>query len=291
MQMAMAQQQNRHVAGKIVAERISTDTLKTAMLAAMSRHPEADRWSGVDDKQIFGISVVSFTDRDVKDGDVGMFRTTARLLATKEMLFAKVLLDKYAETGLTDAGSLREAVAQANESFSVRGKITFDIEEAVIEGNRIVGIAVADRKKVVATMTEQTRIDAVRSAYRDVVHRQARRLIAGKKYEEALNTLLELRQANLLGREQLFEVLGCFVGMNKPADAEKIVGNLIEGCSDDVKVFRRLVTLTAAGESDEFRRLTDKLQAEINRLDPPEQNAEQVLNQLLNELMRSSSVQ
>jgi hypothetical protein len=290
MQMATTQQQNRQVAAKVVAERISTDTLKTAMLAAMNRHPEADRWSGVDDKQIFGICVVPFTDRDVKDGDIGMFRSSARLLAVKEMLFAKVLLDKYAETGLTDAGSLREAVARANESFTVRSKITFDIEEAIIEGNRIVGLVVADRKKIVATMTEQTRIDAVRAAYCEVVHRQAKRLIAGKKYDEALNTLLELRQAKLLGREQLFEVLGCFVGMNKPADAEKIVDNLLTGHTEDVKVFRRLAALTDTGESDEFRRLTYKLQAEIDRLDTPEQTAEQVLNRLLNELMGTSPV-
>jgi len=291
MQTAEAQRPHQQAA-KVIAEQIETATLKEAMLAALNRHPEADRWSGVDDKQIFGVSVVSFTDRDVKDGDVRMLRQTARLLAAKEMLFAKMLLDKYAETGLTDAGSLREAVAEANESFSVRGKITYDIEETFIEGNRIVGIVVADRSKVMAVMTDAARIDAVRTAYGTVIHRQAKRLIAEREFEEALNRLQELQRAKLLGREQLFEVLHCFVGMNRPVDAEKIIQNLIAGHENDVPLFRRLATITGAGagESGAFRKLTHKLQLEIDRLDPPEPTAEQVLEQLLNELSGQSPI-
>jgi len=100
--------QSRQTVARVVADRIDTETLKKAMLDVLNQHPTADRWSGVDDKHVFGISVVAFTDRDVRDGDVRMFRITARLTAAKEMLFAKVLLDKYAETGLTSTGFLRE---------------------------------------------------------------------------------------------------------------------------------------------------------------------------------------
>ena len=212
--------QPRQTAARVVADQISTDTLKSVMLDVLNRHPEADRWSGVDDKHIFGISVVSFTDRDVRDGDTKMLRITARLLAAKEMLFAKVLLDKYAETGLTDAGFLREAVATANESFAVTGRVTYSIDETIISGNQIVGIVVADRNKVVATMTEPARMEAVRTAYREVVHRQANRLIVGQKFEEALQTLMTLRQSHLFNREHLFDVLRCFIPLHSYQTAE-----------------------------------------------------------------------
>jgi len=279
-----AQHPNQRAAAGVVADRIGTETLEKAMTTALNRHPETDRWSGVDDKHIFGISVVPFTDRDVRDGDVRMFRITARLIAAKEMLFAKVLLDKYAETGLTDAGFLREAVAAANESFSVQGRVTYSIDETIISGNRIVGIIVADRNKIETTMTEPARIEAVRSAYREVVQHRANRLIAGQKYEEALQTLMMLRQARLFDREHLFDVLRCFVGLDRAVDAERIVQSLIDGHSDDLILYHRLVTLTDTRKSNGFRELTRKLQTEIDRLDPPGRTAEEVLSELLNEL-------
>jgi hypothetical protein len=282
--------QPRQTAASVVAERIGTETLKKAMLAALNQHPEANRWSGVDDKHIFGISVVAFTDRDERDGDVRMFRVTARLTAAKEMLFAKVLLDKYAETGLTNAGFLREAVAAANESFAVTGRVTYNIDETFISGNQIVGIVVADRNKVVAIMTEPARIDTVRIAYREVVQRQSNRLIADQKYDEALQTLLTLRQARLFNREHLLDVLRCFIGLDRANGAERIVQNLIDAYSDDLSLYHRLVTLTNTGKSDGFRELTHKLQTEIDRLDPPGRTAEEVLNQLLNELSEPSQV-
>lgn len=275
---------------KVVADQVGTDSLKEAMLLALNRHPKADRWSGADEKQIFGIGVVPFTDRDVKDGDVRMFRHTARLIAAKEMLFAKVLLDRYAESGLTDPGSLRQAVADANGSFGVRGRITYDMEETFIVDDRIVGIVVADRNGVEAVLADPDGIDAVRLAYGAVIHRQAKRLIADRKFEEALMILRELRQAKLLGREQLFDVLRCFIGMDKPVDAEKIVRNLVAGRSEDVDLLRRLAAVTAVGESGEFQRLTHRLLAEIDRLDPSEQDAERVLGQLLDELLESSPI-
>ena len=260
------------------------------MHAALEQHPDATRWAGADDKYIFGISVVSFTDRDVSDGDVKMFRITARLNAAKEMLFAKVLLDKYAEIGLTDANTLREAVADALEVFNISGKVTYTLEETFTSGNRIVGIVVADRSNVTATMTEPTRMEAVRSAYRDVVHRHVKRLMANEKFVEALQHLSELQQAKLLERAELFDVLRCFVGLDKAVDAERIVQSLIAGNSDDVNLFYQLVALTAMGKGNEFRTLTRTLHAEIDRLAPPEQTAEQVLQQLLNELLGASPV-
>ena len=139
-------------------------------------------------------------------------------------------------------------------------------------------------------MTSQDRIDAVRSAYRKVVHYQAKRLIAEDKFEEALLRLLELRQAELFGREQLFDVLHCFVGMERPVDAEKIVNRLITGHTEDIVSFRRLVAITTTGEHNEFQRLTQALQTEIDRLDMFEHSmtAEQVFEKLLNEFSGTS---
>ena len=286
-----AQNLNRQAVEKVVAAKIASKTLETAMLDALKRHPTADRWSGVDDKQVFGLGVVTFTDRDVRDGDIRLMRTTARLIAAKEMLFAKVLLDQYAEAGLADPGSLREAVAETNESFTVQGTITDQTEETVIEGDRIVGIVVADKAKVIAAMTSQDRVEAVRVSYHNVVTRRAKRLIVEQKFEESLHSFVELRQAKLLNREHRFDILRCFVGLDQPADAAKIIVSLIDGHAEDVALLRRLVGITATGESDLFRDLTHKIHAEVERLDPPEMTAEMVLEQLLNELSGQSPVQ
>ena len=275
---------NQKTAAQVVAELIGVESLENAIKDAMIRLPEADRWSGVDEKQIFGLTVVPFTDRDLEDGDVGMFRKTAELLAMKEMLFAKVLLDKYAATGLNDSGTLREAVANANESFFVQSKITYDVNETRIKGNRIVGIVVADRDKVVAIMTEQARIDDVRSAYRNVAHRQAKRLIAADKFEESLTRFMELRLAKLLERDQLFDVLRCFVGLDKPTEAEKIIASLTADHAEDVELYRRLASIVETGNNMTFRKIKRNLNEIINRLDPPELPADQVLDQILNEI-------
>ena len=288
---ADGQTPNRQVAITIVNEQVRSVALREAMLVAINRHQEADRWSGVNDRQIFGISVVPFTDSDARNGDVRLLRTTARLIAAKEMLFANVLLDKYAKTGLTDAGSLRTAVAGVNETFSLQGRVTYDMDATFITGNLIVGIVVANRNRVMAIMTEQVRVNAVRSAYCEVVHRQAKCLIADNKFEEALSRLLELRQAGLFGREQLFDVFHCFVGLDRPLDAERIIDSLLVGHTEDVELFRRLVSITTAGEHNDFRSLTLKLQTEIDRLAPQELTAEQVFEQLLNEFSGASRIQ
>ena len=289
--MIYAQNLNRQAVETVIATKIGSKTLETAMLDALKRHPNAERWSGIDDKQIFGLSVVTFTDRDVQDGDIRLIRTTARLIAAKEMLFAKVLLDKYVETGLTDPGLLREAVAEASESFNVRAEISCQTEETFIESDRIVGFVVADQTKVVATMTGQDRVEAVRVAYQNVVTRRAKRLIVEGKHLEALNAFAELRQAKLLTREHRFDILRCFVGLDQPTDAAKIITSLIDGHAEDVVLLRRLVGITAAGESSQFRQLTHKLHAEVERLDPPDSTPEKVLEQLLNELSGQSPVQ
>ena len=275
---------NRQVTATVIVRQIGLPTLEKAMLDVLERHPESDRWSGNDKKQIFGIVVVPFTDRDVKDDDLGMFRKTAGQLATKEMLLAKVLLDRFAETGLTDPGTLRQAAAEANESLVVRAKIDYSIKETYIEGKRIIGIAVADREKITTTVTDQVQTKAVRDAYRQLVRRDAATLIQKRNFEQALLRLQELRKADLFDRECLSDVLRCFVGLDRPDEAEKIVESLTGAGTDDVEHYRRLAEIVASGRKVDFRRMADRLQKEIDRLDPPEATMEETLNQMLNEL-------
>ena len=270
-------------ATKTVKVQIGLQTLEKAMLDALERHPTTDRWSGVTENQIFGIVVVPFTERDVTDGDLGMLRKTAQLLAMKELLLAKVLLDRFAESGLTDSSTLRQAVAEANESLLIHTKIDFSIKETYLDDKWIVGIVVADREKIVTTVSSRTQTEAVREAYRQLVRQNATTLIQKRKFEQALLRFRELRLAGLYDEECLTDVLRCFVGLDRVDDANKIVESLLAKNSENVELYRHVVEILADSPNVKFQHLMDQLWKEIDRLDPPETTMEETLSQLLNE--------
>lgn len=86
----------------------------------------------------------------------------------------------------------------------------------------------------------------------------------------------------------MFDVLRCFVGLNKPDDAEKIVNHLIVDHQDDLRLYRSLVSIMEHGESKVFQAMIENLQLRIDRLDPPESTAEQVFERILKEVSDSS---
>lgn len=268
-------------AAEVVARQVESVAMEKAILSALGRHPRSDRWSGNTEQQVFGIVVVPFTDRDVQDGDLPMFRKTAGLLASKEMLLAKVFLDRYAALGLTDSGTLREAILTANESLAVHAMIEYALKETSIQRKHIVGIAIADREKIATTMTGPTLTNSVCNAYRKLVRMDTAALIQKQKFESALLRLQELRKANLFDQECLIDVLQCFVGLDQSDEAGKIVENFVDTDRNNLALFLRLAEIVSVGQNAEFQELNNQLQKEIERLTPPEKTMEETLEQLL----------
>ena len=95
------------------------------------------------------------------------------MLAFQELLKAKCLLDRYAAAGLTDATTLQRAVMEAAGTLQVKGKASTVLQGAAVRGDYAIGYVMAEERAVLARLLQESELEKVRSAYRDVMHRQA----------------------------------------------------------------------------------------------------------------------
>jgi len=204
------------------------DSTRQAMLTVLRQHPNETRWSGRDGNLLFGIAIKPLPQRDSRQRAVPAMLELVQMFAVHEMLKAKSLLDRYAAAGLTDATTLRQAVETAAGQLQVTGKAKGVVHQAAVRSGLAVAYIVAPQTNLTAYLLQATELDKVRTAYRDVMHRQARDLMARSNWSDALLLWQHLHQRQLVSQQLYLDAARCFQQLDQTNDAVRVLREALD---------------------------------------------------------------
>lgn len=205
-----------------------SDSTRQTMLTVLRQHPGEMRWSGRDGNLLFGIAVKPLPQGDLRQRAVPAMLELVQMLAVHEVLKAKTLLDRYAAAGLTDATTLRQAVEAAAGQLQVTGNAKGVVFQAAARSGVAVGYIVAQQADLSAYLLQPAELETVRTAYRDVMHRQARELMARSAWADALLLWQHLHQRQLVSQQLYLDAARCFQQLDQSPDAVRVLGEAIE---------------------------------------------------------------
>jgi len=197
------------------------------MLTVVRQHPGLTRWSGRSEKFLFGIAVIPLLTGEIRARAKPLVLSAARLHAEGELLRAKSVLDSYSEAGLSDATTLQQAVLAATGRLDVGGQVQGLISLSGVEGDFAVWYILADERSLTAYLLAPAAMTKVKIAYRDVMHQQARELMKGKDWSDALLLWRHLHQRQLVSQSLYLDAARCFRELGQDDDAIHVLSESI----------------------------------------------------------------
>jgi hypothetical protein len=201
---------------------------RQAMLTVLRQHPQETRWSGRDGDVLFGVVVKPLPQGDSRNRSIPVMLELVQMQAVHEVLKAKSLLDLYAAEGLTDATTLRQAVEAAAGELQVTGKAKGIVRQAAVRSGFAVGYIVAEQSNLSAYLLQTKELQKVQVAYRDVMHRQARELMARTLWTDALLLWQHLHQRKLVSQQLYLDAARCFQQLGQTSDAVRVLTEAID---------------------------------------------------------------
>jgi hypothetical protein len=201
--------------------------LRAAMLTVVRQHPEVSRWSGTSDNTVFSIATRRLGEAGEKDpATPALVRLTAAQ-AANELLMAKSLLEVYESAQLNDATTLRAAVEASTEKLVIEGHLQAISLNSSPERGYAVSVAFGDRQRISAMLVRPADLKIVQEAYRDVMHAQARDLMARMNWPDALLLWHHLHQRKLVSQGLYLDAARCFAAQGKGDDVVKVLDEAI----------------------------------------------------------------
>ena len=201
---------------------------RDAMLTVLRQHPIESRWSGRAGTTMFGIAAKRLPTGTVRPRAVPAMLELTHMLAFQELLKAKSLLDRYAATGLTDATTLERAVVESAGKLKVKGQATTVRQGGVVKGDYAVAYVMTEQQALLAQLLQETELDKVRGAYRDVMHRQARELMQRSNWTDALLLWQHLHKRKLVSQQLYLDAASCFQHLNQVPDMIRVLTEAID---------------------------------------------------------------
>ena len=234
--------------------------VRDAMLVVLRQHPTENRWSGRAGTTLFGIAVKRLPRGSVRQQAVPSMLNLTGMLAFQELLKAKSLLDRYATVGLTDATTLARAVMESAGELQVKGNASTILQGAAVQGGCAVAYATAEEKALLATLLQETELEKVRSAYRDVMHRQARELMQRSNWTDALLLWQHLHKRKLVSQQIYLDAASCFQHLNKVPDMLRVLTEAIDtfGKNAAPEFLEKAGDMALAIETEQSQTLAEK---------------------------------
>jgi len=247
------------VAASYLARSDISEPERDAMLTVLRQHPGETRWSGRSEETLFAIAAKELPKGEMRQRAMPALLDLVHMLAVHELLKAKSLLDRYAATGLDDATTLRGAVEQAAGKLEVTGKVKGLIHQAGSEGDFAVGYVMADQSALTAHLLEPAELEKVRTAYRDVMHRQAGDLMQRNNWEDALLLWRHLHQRKLVSQQLYLDAARCFKELGQHPDSVRVLNEAMDafGESGSTEFFEQAGDLALDIQSDEAQSLAE----------------------------------
>ena len=204
-----------------------SDATKHAMLIVIRQHPDRSRWSGQIDDTLFGLAIKKLP-ANPEHPAIPALVHLAQALAFNELLTAKSILDLYRAADLTDATTLRQAVEGTADGLRVTGSTAGAKQQAGPFGGYAVAFILAQDSALRAELSQPPQVEAVRQAYREVMHAEARQLMARQNWADALLLWQHLHQRRLVSQALYLDAATCFVQLHEPNDAIKILSESLD---------------------------------------------------------------
>ncbi len=197
--------------------------LLESMRTVLRQHPDQARWSGRDDSTLFGLAAKRLPEGEAGRRSVPALLELTHMLAVQELLRGKSLLDQYAENDLTDSTTLGRAVVEAAGSLRVTGSVEGIRHGAAVEDDFAAAYVVADAGKLKSHLLAPAELEKVRTAYRDVMHRQARDLMARGNWKDAILLWPHLHARELVSQALYLDAARCFAELGQADDAVRVL--------------------------------------------------------------------
>ena len=234
--------------------------VRDTMLTVLRQHPTENRWSGRAGTTLFGIAVKRLPRGSIRQQAVPSVLNLTSMLAFQELLKAKSLLDRYAAVGLTDATTLQRAVMESAGTLQVKGKASSILQGAAVREGYAVAYVTAEERALLARLLQETELEKVRSAYRDVMHRQARELMQRSNWTDALRLWQHLHTRKLVSQQLYLDAASCFQHLNQVPDMLRVLTEAIGtfGKNATPEFLEKAGDMALAVETEQAQTLAEK---------------------------------
>jgi hypothetical protein len=234
--------------------------VRDAMRTVLRQHPTESRWSGRADTTLFAIAAKRLPRGPIRQEAVPSMLNLTGMLAFQELLKAKSLLDRYAAAGLTDATTLQRAVMESAGTLQVKGKAGTVVQGAAARGDYAVGYVTAEEKALLARLLQESELETVRSAYRDVMHRQARELMQRSNWTDALLLWQHLHRRKLVSQQLYLDAASCFQHLNQVPDMLRVLSEAIDAFGKDAtpEFLEKAGDMALAAETEQAQTLAER---------------------------------
>lgn len=202
--------------------------VRDAMVAVLRQHPGESRWAGRNGGDLFAIAVKPLPRGKARQQATPGLLSLTHMQAVQELLKAKSLLDRFAESGLTDATTLRQAVVQAAGRLEVTGEAQGVQHQASVQEGFAVAYVLADEARLSAHLLQPTELGRVRTAYRELMHNQARELMKRSNWKDALVFWHHLHTRKLVSPELYLDAARCFKALGQDADTVRVLAEAVK---------------------------------------------------------------
>ena len=202
--------------------------IRDAMLTVLRQHPAENRWSGRIRSHLFAIIAMPLPSGASQRQAMPALLELAHSLAVHELLKAKSLLERYSTAGLTDATTLRHAVAEAAGKLRVTGRVEGLTHQASVQGGFAVAYIIAEAHSLSAHLLEPLELHKVEIAYRDVMHGQARELMKRSNWKDATLLWHHLHSRELVSQALYLDAARCFKELQQSEDAIRVLKEALE---------------------------------------------------------------
>jgi hypothetical protein len=261
-----------------IAQAELPDPVRQAMQAVLQQHPRESRWSGRAGSSLFAVAAKRLPQGQVRAPSAPAVMELVHIQATHELLAAKSLFDQFGRSGLDDATTLRQAIENVAGQLRVTGNVQGLIHKTVAAGDFVVGYVVAEESSLSAFLAQPAELARVQTAYRDVMHRQARDLMDRKDWQNALLLWQHLHKRQLVSQQLYLDAARCFKELRQPADTVRVLSEALAsfGSSGSPEFFEQAGDLALDMDTDEaqalaenaYRKASDALRETISGTDP-----------------------
>jgi len=209
--------------------------VRDAVRTVLRQHPRETCWSGRCGSTIFGLAT-----KPLPHGSNGQRASPALLdltqtVSLRELLCAKSLLDRYAATGLTDATTLRRAVTSIAGNLEVSGQTDGVVCYKGVHDAYAVAIVTASESALTGHLLQPVELEKLQTAYRDVMHGQARDLMAGSNWRDALLLWQHLHARRLVSEQLYLDAARCFKHLDRHEDTVLVLSEAMEAFKEKGK--------------------------------------------------------
>jgi hypothetical protein len=234
--------------------------VRDAMLTVLRQHPTELRWSGRAGTTMFAVAAKRVPSGPTRQQAVPAMLNLTGMLAFQELLKAKSLLDRYAAVGLTDATTLQQAVVETAGALQVKGNASTVVQGAAVRDDFAIAYVTAEEQSLLARLLQETELEKVRTAYRDVMHRQARELMQRSNWKDALLLWQHLHQRKLVSQQLYLDAASCFQHADQVPDMLRVLSEAIDtfGKSATPEFLEKAGDMALAVETEQAQKLAEK---------------------------------